>query len=417
MYNCAKYYLKWNNMSQTLYSHFLDDEQNFIIIGVCEPQRTLKIYKKTPDDLFFQIIQPPLKPYLLYNTLDNKYNYLCATNQSFYLCDDINARDLLMQRRISTERFVNQNPQAQLPLEHLKKNKPVVRVGIPSGIELEAQIEPSIDAIVDAIPTTLPEEVKARLINLLKYQLGVLSNLSCQQKINALDGILSLNTDNSLANISCSVLNEAWLAYQLIDYPDVSIFECQNFILQIILGITKYHTHEPREVHCRTLSQRTAREFLIKDYPQELSDDQILERYNEQIKKIDTYPDFPSDTDIGALKDLLLTMISERNHTQQNSSEHSVNFDPLEEFKNKTTTILDYWKPIVYTDFKAYLWRICDLVLRLITYIDIFALQLSATAQLIAEFKKLSSEEQHTVCSELNIHDFQKHIHHTVLFS
>lgn len=407
-------------MSRNLCYQLLDEQNNYIIIDVDNVNRTIKIYQKRPLDLFFRAISTPQLPFKLFDYLQKKYVYLYSNEKSVFLIqfnhqqDFFNIKDLFNHSKISPKHIAAQD------LEKLKEIPPSINTEHFLTIEeSEKLLEPSLDAIIDAkaltIATPLPEEIKTILILQLKYELQILHEQSSKDIISALYGVLNWSENDILQRISSSILSEYWLSYRFIQYNDVEIADCQRLVLEIISEITKYHSQIPIDGHNKQISKQTIKAFLLKNYISTDSEEVRNQKYHEQAKKIESFPDYSEGTDKGQLKNILSYLIFKPEEVQEVAPDEKMNG-----FLDNFFPIMKYWQPIVYTSFVSYLWKLCDMVLRFVVYLDILTLRFSETAKLLTEFEQFNENYQSNIMSMSMIHinnndNFKDHLCKRVL--
>lgn len=405
-------------MSRNLCYQLLDEQNNYIIIDVDNVNRTIKIYQKRPLDLFFRAISTPQLPFKLFDYLQKKYVYLYSNEKSVFLIqfdhqqELFNIKDLFNHSRISPKHIAAQD------LEKLKEIPPPINTEHFLTIEeSEKLLEPSLDTIIDAkalkIATQLPEEIKTILIRQLKYELHILNEQSSEDIISALYGVLNWNENDILQRISSSILSEYWLSYRFIQNSDVEIADCQHFVLEIISEITKYHSQTPIDGHNKQISNQTIKAFLLKNYISTDNEEARHQTYHEQAKKIESFLDYPEGTDKEQLKNILYDLIFKPEEVQALAPDKEIN-----DFLNHLFPIMEYWEPIVYTSFVSYLWKLCDMVLRFVVYLDILTLRFSETAKLLTEFEQFNENYQSNIMSMIHINNndnFKDHLCKKVL--
>jgi hypothetical protein len=355
------------------------------------------------------------------------------------------------RKQLNINKLLHQSPSKEITLGLLKQVPWPIPENIPQDHELEALIfppdEPAIDegeADVDneadniearpsiqdyaanaiaAVPSNLPEDVKATLSQAFTDYLELLNHGNALVEINRLLNLIE-NDGNGLLNVR--QLSEHWISYRFIDTPDLAIGDCQSYLLNLFIHLANNYRDENIDIHQRPTSPRTIRAFLMKDYPalpngnnEEAQLQYVLASSTEQARQdriIMDFPDYPAGTDTEYLKQLLDVMINEREQRVHNHQpEIPVVPEPVVNFTNTYQPIHAYWQAAIYVDFLAFLWNMCDAVMRFCTYLDIYALRWSETGQMISLYQNLGDELQGQINHHLGIDDdFTTHVAHRV---
>ncbi len=441
-------------MPHTIVGPYIDQEQN-IIAFVVHDNKTFDIYKKIADAPFVRIA-PPASPYILFEPSMERFSaFKMDDKQHLYELGLKSSTDLYTDPRnkLNINKLLHQSPSKEITLGLLNQAPWSIPENIPQDNELEALIFPPVEPAIDeggadvdniearpsiqdyaanaiaAVPSNLPEDVKATLSQAFTDYLELLNHVNALVEINKLLNLIE-NDGNGLLNVR--QLSEHWISYRFIETPDLAIGDCQSYLLNLFIHLANNYRDGNIDIHRRAASPRTIQAFLMKDYPalpngnnEEAQLQYALASSTEQERQnqiIMDFIDYPAGTNKRALTQRLNAMIYAPVPAANNLQPHPAIIqnpeglipdvpDQVVNFTNTYQPIHAYWQAAIYVDFLAFLWNMCDAVMRFCTYLDIYALRWSETGQMISLYQNLGAELQGQINRHLVIdNDFTTHV-------
>ncbi|GEM_PF-5776557 len=443
-------------MPHTIVGPYLDQEQN-IVAFVVHDNKTFEIYKKIADAPFVRIA-PPASPYILFEPNLRRFSAFKMDDvEHLYELALMSSTDLYTnpRKQLNILKLLHRSPSQEITLEQLKNEPWRIPENIPREDELEnlifapvnVQNEPDNEEVevdniearpsiqdyaaiaIGAVQSNLPETVKASLSQVFIDVIGILNHDNALIEINKLLNLIE-NQGNELLKIP--QLSEHWISYRFIETPDLAIGDCQSYLLNLFIHLASNYRDANLNIHLRETSQRTILAFLMKNYPalpngnnEEAQLQYALASSTEQEHQnqiIMDFIDYPAGTNKHALTQRLNAMIDARVPAANNPLPHPAIIqnperlipdvpDQVFNFALTYRPIHAYWQAAIYVDFLAFLWNLCDAVMRFCTYLDIYALRWSETGQMISHYQNLSAQIQGQINHHLHIDgDFTTHV-------